>query len=520
MFLAMEYMPLGDLEQNIQEIENSPVHDGPALSEEAVQEIARQILEGLNIMHAEGFAHRDLKPQNVFVVQRQPQWWVKIGDFGLSKKQIDNTAFRTRAGTQQYMAPEFFYYLPDLGTETTEYTSAVDLWALGCITYRLISGAVPFPSLLTLKNFCGDPVKFPLNMPPMMEESIKFIGELLQPHPAKRPSAGEALASSWFSQSIFSSLSDSSVCRLIFKTDKPNFSLQEMQPVYTSMDMSASQNDYNTTTHKGLQSYHSNSTMISPPQALSNSGLTTVSLPQPTRTPILDSVTSKSLDAYDAKTKRQHKEITTQPAQIQEQSAETLASLGNDAMRKKDYHEAMVIYTRALEIMPNNPAYLSNRSATHSALENYAAACTDAEAAIAADPKYTKAWSRLGFARLMLGDARGSVDAYTKGIEYEGQEGSEAMSRGLEYANKRLKQLEEAAFDNLVDNLETAKISGREFQSNDAEQDLNSLPVASTQALQTQQLDTSVGRHRRTKDIPYTKPTKPGFFSRLLKVSV
>lgn len=63
MFLAMEYMPLGDLEQNLQEIENSPTHDGPPLSEEEVQEITRQILEGLKIMHAEGFAHRDLKPQ-------------------------------------------------------------------------------------------------------------------------------------------------------------------------------------------------------------------------------------------------------------------------------------------------------------------------------------------------------------------------------------------------------------------------------------------------------------------------
>lgn len=63
MFLAMEYMPLGDLEQNVQEIENSPTHTGPPLSEEEVQEISRQILEGLKIMHAEGFAHRDLKPQ-------------------------------------------------------------------------------------------------------------------------------------------------------------------------------------------------------------------------------------------------------------------------------------------------------------------------------------------------------------------------------------------------------------------------------------------------------------------------
>jgi serine/threonine protein kinase len=63
MFLAMEYMPLGDLEQNMKEIENSSTNTRHSLSEGEVQEITRQILEGLKIMHSEGFAHRDLKPQ-------------------------------------------------------------------------------------------------------------------------------------------------------------------------------------------------------------------------------------------------------------------------------------------------------------------------------------------------------------------------------------------------------------------------------------------------------------------------
>lgn len=69
-YLAMEYIPLGDLENNLQELEQSrrtgrltDAHTGGILSEEEVKDITTQILEGVKIMHAEGFAHRDLKPQ-------------------------------------------------------------------------------------------------------------------------------------------------------------------------------------------------------------------------------------------------------------------------------------------------------------------------------------------------------------------------------------------------------------------------------------------------------------------------
>ena len=56
LFLAMEYVPLGDLEQNVK------AHPGRVPEIEA-RDIIQQILFGLEIMHAESFAHRDLKPQ-------------------------------------------------------------------------------------------------------------------------------------------------------------------------------------------------------------------------------------------------------------------------------------------------------------------------------------------------------------------------------------------------------------------------------------------------------------------------
>lgn len=122
--------------------------------------------------------------------------------------------------------------------------------------------------------------------------------------------------------------------------------------------------------------------------------------------------------------------------------AEKLKSAGNAAMQQKDYKTAIAKYTEAIAFHPTNPIYLSNRAAAYSASGDHAAAVKDAEIAVAADPKYTKAWSRLGLARFAMGDARGSVEAYQQGIDYEGSGGSEAMKKGLETAKKELARME------------------------------------------------------------------------------
>ncbi len=118
--------------------------------------------------------------------------------------------------------------------------------------------------------------------------------------------------------------------------------------------------------------------------------------------------------------------------------AEAFKGQGNAAMARKDYTAAIDLYSKALDITPLNPIYLSNRAAAYSASQRHTEASADAEMAVAADPKYTKAWSRLGLARFALGDAKGSMEAYQKGIEYEGNGGSEAMKKGFETAKKKV----------------------------------------------------------------------------------
>ncbi|KAK8050384.1 hypothetical protein PG994_012114 [Apiospora phragmitis] len=131
------------------------------------------------------------------------------------------------------------------------------------------------------------------------------------------------------------------------------------------------------------------------------------------------------------------------PSEDDKKKAEELKGQGNRAMASKDYPTAIDFYTQALALHPGNAIFLSNRAAAYSAARDHESARADAEAAVEVDPKYTKAWSRLGLARFALGDAKGSMEAYKHGIEHEGNGGSDAMKKGFETAKKRVEELEQ-----------------------------------------------------------------------------
>lgn len=137
----------------------------------------------------------------------------------------------------------------------------------------------------------------------------------------------------------------------------------------------------------------------------------------------------------------------SEPSEETKKEADALKSKGNAAMAQKDYKSAIDLYTQALALTPRNAVFLSNRAAAHSASKDHNSARTDADAAVAIDPTYTKAWSRLGLARFALGDAKGAMEAYSRGIEYEGNGGSDAMKKGYETAKRRVQEMESEEAD-------------------------------------------------------------------------
>lgn len=115
-------------------------------TEEAIEKIIRGIIEGVHYLHSEGTLHRDLKPGNILITKnRRGEPIPKITDFGISRDTLEENLEETRTeavGTPHYMAPEqFFKNRFGLNGEISEQT---DIWAVGVIVYRILTGTRPF----------------------------------------------------------------------------------------------------------------------------------------------------------------------------------------------------------------------------------------------------------------------------------------------------------------------------------------------------------------------------------------
>lgn len=159
--------------------------------------IVTQLCDALAAAHEKGVVHRDLKPDNVFVVSRDGQDFVKVLDFGVAKLRDTLDKHETSAGailgTPHYMAPE-----QALGRDVDRHA---DVWAAGVVLYELLSGAVPFtaPSFVELAMRIRDDAPAPLPRKTPRGERIPpalagVVTRCLEKRPADRFRSMTALA--------------------------------------------------------------------------------------------------------------------------------------------------------------------------------------------------------------------------------------------------------------------------------------------------------------------------------------
>ena len=145
-FFAMELLTGHDLHEEIARARLA----GQLLPWQRSKRIFLQICAALGAAHALGIIHRDLKPENIYLVDflGEPDF-VKLLDFGIAKltevAEGDRKLTRTGMlfGTPEYMSPE------QARGDTVD--PRVDVYAMGCILFQLITGRVPFEA----ENFMG-----------------------------------------------------------------------------------------------------------------------------------------------------------------------------------------------------------------------------------------------------------------------------------------------------------------------------------------------------------------------------
>jgi serine/threonine protein kinase len=166
---------------------NGPLHPRLALV------FVRQILEGVGHAHALGLVHRDLKPDNIMLVEMGGWERAKIVDFGLVKLLGDAEAAiggakltRTGvvSGTPAYMSPE-----QALGRIVD---ARADLYAIGVILYELLAGRLPFdhPEVQMVMRMH---VKNPVPALDLAPEVVALVGGALAKDPAHRFASSAAM---------------------------------------------------------------------------------------------------------------------------------------------------------------------------------------------------------------------------------------------------------------------------------------------------------------------------------------
>ncbi|HEV3316071.1 MAG TPA: protein kinase [Candidatus Angelobacter sp.] len=147
-------------------------------------EIARQLCAGVAEAHRSGILHRDLKPGNVILCQKQDSSTrAVITDFGLSTESA--VASEIEGGTPSYLAPELSY--------NGKASQASDIFSLGIILYEMTTGRKPFPAMSEGdRTFCLPvaPGKLVRNLPHRWDAAILSA---LQAKPEKRCSAEQLL---------------------------------------------------------------------------------------------------------------------------------------------------------------------------------------------------------------------------------------------------------------------------------------------------------------------------------------
>ena len=179
--IQLEYCEYG----NIREIIKKGKKRDVKISENEISAIIYNVLQGINFIHKKNLINRDIKGRNILVGKNGS---VKLCDFGICKKYVENGMKKFRGGSPYWMAPEIL--------KKEEYNQNIDIWALGITCIELAEYEPPYSKyspVEVLKKIIKNPPKG-LNEPSNWSKEFNdFISRCLELDKNKRPFSDELL---------------------------------------------------------------------------------------------------------------------------------------------------------------------------------------------------------------------------------------------------------------------------------------------------------------------------------------
>ncbi len=205
LYMVMDYVSGGDLLHRIEEhrahelskqgnVTGSAFIPTP-MPDQFVASVIRQVGRALDYAHNQGLIHRDIKPHNILLSDEDH---VVITDFGIAKAlsatELSITREGVGVGTPPYMSPEQL--------KGDDLSPASDVYSLGIVAYRMLTGKVPFEgdsSLVIAHKHLNDPPPPPRQLNPKLSKQVESV---LLKALAKKPSDRYDRAGTFASQLV------------------------------------------------------------------------------------------------------------------------------------------------------------------------------------------------------------------------------------------------------------------------------------------------------------------------------
>ncbi|KAL8042594.1 hypothetical protein ABFX02_09G062800 [Erythranthe guttata] len=219
-YIVMEYF-----ESDLKKYIKSKKNDEPFIIDPSeVKCLMKQLLEGVEFLHSNKLMHRDLKPGNILVNKDEKGILnLKICDFGMCR------SFGSRSGLYTPSVGTSWYKSPEILLGAKKYSSAVDMWSVGCIMAELFTGKALFrgeseldqikcvyrvlgtpnediwPGFTSLPGSVANFGQLPCNLtrdefPMLTQVGFDLLSKLLSYDPENRITAEVALRHAWFEE--------------------------------------------------------------------------------------------------------------------------------------------------------------------------------------------------------------------------------------------------------------------------------------------------------------------------------